>query len=241
MFLMLGLLMGFFVCPKVWAEQVYGRSMEQIFGLLGDLSVYGNFGKGSPWLYETDLLLAGNQIGSLSTSSNQTVVFSAAGSYNAIGYQIDAHQAIYAGFGFQHVLQPLASIPTNEYRGWQQYNREFFTDVGGFKWVSRLEERTVNNGPGMAMRVRQLGQWSYPLNDVWYLIGIEEVFLNLNTVSWGPAAGFDQNRLFVGVGYRFSEMTRAEIGYLNNFINRDLVSDLDVSFMTFNVYVDLTE
>jgi len=168
-------------------------------------------------------------------------VFSAVGSYSSLGYKINENHTICAGFGFQHVLEPLASVPTNESRGWQQYNFEVFTPYGGLKLSSRLEERTVNNAAGLAIRARQLTQWTYPLNDLWYLIAAEEVFLNLNTVAWGPVAGYDQNRVFAGIGYRLTNTTRAEIGYLNNFINRDLVEDLDVNFLTFNVYVDLTE
>lgn len=214
---------------------------EQIFGILGDLGIYGNFGKGSPWLYESDLLLAGNQIGTPYAAADQFLVFSAVGSYTSIGYKINEKHIVYAGYGFQHVLEPLASVPTNENRGWQQYNYEDFTRYGGIKLSSRIEERTVNNAGGLAIRARQLLQWTYPLNDLWYLLAAEEVFLNLNTVSWGPVAGYDQNRFFAGVGYRFNQTTRAEIGYLNNYINRDFVEDLDVDFLTVNVYVDLTE
>ena len=218
-----------------------GQAPEQIFGILGDLGIYGNFGKGSPWLYESDLLLAGNQIGTPYSAADQFMVFSAVGSYTSLGYKINENHTLYAGYGFQHVLEPLASVPTNENRGWQQYNYEVFTPYGGFKLSSRLEERTVNNAGGLALRARQLVRWTYPLNDLWYLIAAEEVFFNLNTVSWGPVAGYDQNRVFAGIGYRFSDTTRAEIGYLNNDINRDFVEDLDVDFLTFNVYVDLTE
>lgn len=218
-----------------------GQGPEQIFGILGDLGVYGNFGKGSAWLYESDLLLAGNQIGTPYAAADQFMVFSAVGSYTSIGYKVNDNHSVYGGYGFQHVVEPLASVPTNENRGWQQYNFEIFSRYGGIKLSSRLEERTVNNAGGLAMRVRQLFQWTYPLNDLFYLMAAEEVFLNLNTVSWGPVAGYDQNRVFAGVGYRFNQTTRAEIGYLNNFINRDFVDDLDVNFLTFNVYVDLTE
>jgi Protein of unknown function (DUF2490) len=218
-----------------------GNGTEQIFGLLGDLSVYGNFGQGSPWLYESDLLLAGNQIGTPYPARDQFMVFSAVGSYNSLGYRINEFHSVYAGYGFQHVLEPLASVPTNENRGWQQYDYFLPTAYGGGKLTTRLEERTVNNANGLAMRVRQLGQWTYPLTERWYLIGIEEIFFNLNTVSWGPQAGFDQNRIFVGAGYRFNAMTRAEVGYLNNYIHRDFVSDLDVDFLTFNVYLDLNQ
>jgi len=218
-----------------------GQAPEQIFGILGDVGIYGNFGKASPWLYETDLLLVGNQIGTPYPAADQFMVFSAVGSYTSLGYKINEHHSLYAGYGFQHVLAPLASVPTNENRGWQQYNYEVFTAYGGFKLSTRLEERTVNNAGGLALRARQLVQWTYPLNDLWYLIAAEEVFFNLNTVSWGPVTGYDQNRVFAGIGYRFNGTTRAEIGYLNNFINRDFVEDLDVDFLTFNVYVDLTE
>ncbi|MEY2697693.1 MAG: hypothetical protein RL333_1831 [Pseudomonadota bacterium] len=218
-----------------------GQGPEQIFGILGDLGVYGNFGKGSPWLYESDLLIAGNQIGTPYPADDQFMVFSAVGSYTSLGYKIDDHHTLYAGYGFQHVVEPLASVPTNENRGWQQYNYEHFTPYGGFKLSSRLEERTVNNAGGLALRARQLVQWTYPLNALWYLIAAEELFFNLNTVAWGPVAGYDQNRVFAGIGYRFNPTTRAEIGYLNNYINRDFVEDLDVNFLTFNVYVDLTE
>jgi hypothetical protein len=225
--------------PSPRAQSAAGT--EQIFGLLGDLSLYGNFGKNSPWLYETDLLLAGNQIGTPVPARDQSMVFSAVGSYSSLGYRFDDHHSVYAGYGFQHVLEPLASVPTNENRGWQQYDFQEATPYGGLKLTSRFEERTVNNAGGLALRIRQLGQWTYPLSDRWYLIGAEEVFFNLNTVSWGPQAGFDQNRIFVGAGYRLTAMTRAEIGYLNNYIHRDFVSDLDVDFLTFNLYIDLNQ
>jgi hypothetical protein len=65
-------------------------------------------------------LLAANQIGSSYTAAEQFVVFSAVGSYNSLGYKINENQTVYAGYGFQHVLAPLASVPTNENRGWQQ-------------------------------------------------------------------------------------------------------------------------
>lgn len=235
-FQLLILLMTFRVTAVCGAQ-----APEQIFGLLGDLGVYGNFGKGSSWLYESDLLLAGNQIGTPYPAADQFVVFSAVGSYTSLGFKINENHIVYVGYGFQHVLEPLASVPTNENRGWQQYNFETFTGYGGFKLSSRLEERTVNNAGGLALRARQLVQWTYPLNDLWYLIAAEEVFFNLNTVSWGPVTGYDQNRVFAGFGYRFNSTTRAEVGYLNNYINRDFVQDLEVNFLTLNVYVDLTE
>ena len=216
------------------------EGMEQIFGLLGDVSLSGNFGEGSPFLYETDLLLAGAQGGSMLGASGQSILFAAAGSYNSLGYRLDPHHAFHLGYGFQHVLPPLAGQPTNENRGFQQYTFDETTPYGDLKLSSRLEERTVNIESGLALRVRQQFQFTRPLTPEWYLVGIDEVYFNLNTVSWGPATGFDQNRLFLGFGYHFTPEIRGEIGYMNNYINRDLVDDLDVDFLVMNFYVDLT-
>ena len=69
----------------------------------------------------------------------------------------------------------------------------------------------------------------------------EEYVVNLNTVSWGPVAEVDQNRLFVGVGYQMDSRWRSEFGYLNNCINRDIVDDRDMDFFAVEVYQDLTE
>jgi hypothetical protein len=109
------------------------------------------------------------------------------------------------------------------------------------KLTSRLEERTVNIGPGVSYRARQQAILIDPLDPDWSLVATEEYFVNLNTVSWGPVAGFDQNRLFVGVGYQMDSRWRTEFGYLNNYINRDIVDDRDMDFFAVEVYQDLTE
>jgi Protein of unknown function (DUF2490) len=45
------------------------------------------------------------------------------------------------------------------------------------------------------------------------------VFVNLYDSDWWPRLqshlGFDQNRAFVGLGYRFSPEIKTEVGYMN--------------------------
>ncbi len=70
-----------------------------------------------------------------------------------------------------------------------------------------------------------------------HLVAWDEVFFNLTDSGHEPNglnamgaaiytpqweyAGFDQNRAFVGVGYQFIPGTlRAEIGYMNQYVNR---------------------
>ncbi len=65
--------------------------------------------------------------------------------------------------------------------------------------------------------------------------------MNLNTVDWGPVAGLDQNRVFVGVGYKFDPVFRTEIGYMNQYINRDLNYDRDFDLISLNLYIDVPD
>ena len=50
-------------------------------------------------------------------------------------------------------------------------------------------------------------------------VAYDEAFVNLNGAAGGPPQGFDQNRLFVGVGWQ-QDSTLFELGYLNNFVVR---------------------
>ena len=68
-----------------------------------------------------------------------------------------------------------------------------------------------------------------------------EIFLNINSVSWGPKAGFDQNRIFVGPVYNIDDRQRVEFGYMNNYVNKDLKSDLDNHVMVINYYYNFTD
>lgn len=49
-----------------------------------------------------------------------------------------------------------------------------------------------------------------------------ELFIAMNTVD-NPgfiARGYDQNRAFVGLGYKVNQYATVELGYMNQFINR---------------------
>ena len=69
----------------------------------------------------------------------------------------------------------------------------------------------------------------------------EEFYTNLNTPGWGPVQGFDQNRVFVGAGYNFDSTYRAEIGYMNQYVNRGLVDDLINHQLSLNLYVNIPD
>ncbi len=64
----------------------------------------------------------------------------------------------------------------------------------------------------------------------WAVVAYDEIFVNLNTVGTtqgkGPAAGFDQNRVFVGINRTFSKYLNMDIGYQNQLLNSRSILNL---------------
>jgi hypothetical protein len=99
----------------------------------------------------------------------------------------------------------------------------------------------VNIGPGASVRLRELIGLNHPLDKSWSLVASNEAFFNLNTVDWGPVAGFDQNRLFLGVSYQLNTTFHTEVGYMNQYIDRDLSYDRVFHLVQVNFVVDIPD
>jgi hypothetical protein len=216
------------------------ESLEQLFGAWTNLNVNGHFGKDSPWLFTGVLSLRTTEAGR-SSAAGQDFLLSGVVNQDAIGYRFDEHHSVYVGYAFQYTTPPLARRDTTENRAWEQHTFAMPTSVGRLQLRSRLEQRTVNIGPGAAVRFRELIGLNYPLDKSWSLVASNEAFINLNTVDWGPVAGFDQNRLFLGVGYQFDATFRTEIGYMNQYIDRDLTYDRSFNLVNLNFFVEIPE
>jgi len=134
----------------------------------------------------------------------------------ALGYQITEAWSLWLGYAYQPNFNPFRY----ENRAFQQSLHT--THVGPFKMVnrSRLEERMIEDAGQPAMRIRHQLWLAYPLPrwPAWSLVAAVEPFINLNTVSNGPIAGFDQNRLYLGVSRQIGKHLRVEIDYLNVFV-----------------------
>ena len=222
---------------------------EQLFGLWGNVIVNGKFAKDSPWLYYADLSLRAAQQYGYPGNNERNMVLSTVVTHDAIGYKFNNNHVVHVGYAFQNVKDPYAKLeaPFNENRAWEQYTYSRPTVIGNFSSRSRLEQRTVNlsegkyNGGEVGVRYRHQFKLAYPLNEKWSLVGSDEIFVNANTVNWGPVAGFDQNRVFVGVGYKFDNVWRTEVGYMNQYINRDTVYDRDFDLISLNLYIDVPD
>lgn len=124
-----------------------------------------------------------------------------------------------------------SAFPEN--RIWEQLQLKH--QVSNFEWVSRfrLEQRYVQSpvptgtdyAPGPAIftnRFRLLNRFSMPFkgktitDNAFYLTAFDEFMINFGENVQKNI--FDQNRLFVGIGYKFPKLGRLEVGYLEQTI-----------------------
>jgi hypothetical protein len=154
-----------------------------------------------------------------------------------INYYINGQA--FATFGYAFIEtnpygdQPVkATFPENRF--WEQLQLK--NQVGRFEWVSRfrLEQRfsklpvqqtNLSYEPGDAIytnRFRLLNRFSIPFkgktieDKSFYLSMYDELFVNFGkNVKYNI---FDQNRVYLAIGYRMPKLGRLELGYLNQLI-----------------------
>ncbi len=89
----------------------------------------------------------------------------------------------------------------------------------------RVENRNIQDAEGKfenVFRFRTQLKYVKPLNateikkGTHYLVGFDEVFINAGSTVTGHHL-FDQNRIFIGYGYAFSDYLTFETGYFNQF------------------------
>ena len=154
----------------------------------------------------------------------------------AVGYQLNDNLSIWQGYAwvgnFNQKHTPPQSPFFEENRIYQQVN--YTHKFSNFKFFSRtrLEERWIEHADGTAVRFRQMLRLDYPLPIApdWALVSYDEILVNLNTVGAitgkGPAAGFDQNRFFLGVNKTFNQYFNMDFGYQNQLLNSRQISGL---------------
>jgi hypothetical protein len=156
-----------------------------------------------------------------------------------IGYALTESAAVWMGYGWIR-SSPGSGPDFDEHRIWQQltWSTEFAPYTLGLR--SRLEQRIVETGSETGWRFRQLVSLRRPVPCVppLSLVVWDEAFFHLNDTDWGAESGFDQNRLFLGFGYKCDpdSPSRVEIGYLNQYVNRSGRDDLSNHLLSMNFY-----
>ena len=126
-------------------------------------------------------------------------------------------------------------VPFTEHRAHQQLDLGMAAGPVAIDHRYRLEQRFVERLGAGADRARRVG-WTYtnraryllratlapgggaPTAGEPYLTAYDELFVGFGRNVRNNV--FDQNRAFVGVGYRWSPVLRAEVGYQNHYVLR---------------------
>lgn len=151
-----------------------------------------------------------------------------------IGYNLtENNNNILLGYGFIYNEPYIAGTneksSSHEHRIYQQFiTRQSFGRVS-LQHRYRFEQRFLKDD--FKLRLRYFLSLNVPLNHkqmtdkTFYLSGYNEIFMNTKQTF------FDRNRLYGGVGYKFSKFVRSEIGLLNQSTNN--VSRNQLNLITF--------
>lgn len=158
-----------------------------------------------------------------------------------LGYALSEKLSLWGGYAFIVTDQPFAAREFDEHRLWQQVLWTDTTPVGTVTLRSRFEQRFAVTGADAALRFRQLVKWSWPIPFAggFSLVAANEVFVNVSNADWGPRQGLDQNRAFAGLGYAFDQHVKAEIGYMNQYIDRPIDPDRMSHILGINLLLNL--
>lgn len=141
----------------------------------------------------------------------------------AAGWQFLPDLAVHAGYAWIPT-SPTDGPTRHEQRAWSQllWTWRPAGARAAFSLRPRLEHRFSAAGPEVGHRARVFAraQWTPRSRVPLLLAAWNEAFFVLNDSSWAPPRGFDQNRLFVGVGFPVPRGPRFEVGYLNLFLHR---------------------
>jgi hypothetical protein len=137
----------------------------------------------------------------------------------AVGYDLTSRSSLWLGGGYTPVY-PASGDTLHEHRYWQQYLWSGPALGGAFQSRSRVEQRAIDGNDGVAWRVREFVRHTTTVSQRRQLTVVvwDEVFVHLNDTT-RTSGGFDQNRLFAGIGVPAGRRGRLEIGYLNQSIN----------------------
>lgn len=213
-----------------------GEGSEQLFGWWNTLAINGSFKKDSPWIYFVELSERNTQ-----DHDHTGMHFSQFVNYDGIGYKFNNNHKVYGGIWYQYTQPPYSSKVVQELNLYQQYDYSDNFDEVKFVNRMRLEERNNLDAAGVSVRFRERIKFEYPFNKEWSCIFSEEIIFNLNNASWGPYAGIDQNRVFIGFGYNFNPIFKTEIGYMNQWVDKNLKSDFIDHQLSMNFIVNVPE
>jgi hypothetical protein len=156
-----------------------------------------------------------------------------------VGYELSEGVVAWIGYAWIHTA-PGAAPNNDEHRIWQQLTWSEQFDTAKLDLRARLEQRFMETGADTGWRFRQLAALRRPFqaDPRFTFVVWDEVFFHLNDVDWGARDGFDQNRVFLGFGWKPNLETtwRIETGYVHQFVDRRSQDDLSNHILSINLF-----
>ena len=156
-----------------------------------------------------------------------------------IGKRLNDENSIWAGYAW--IGEQIPDFDIHENRFWQQWMTTRQRGDVAFQFRSRLEQRFVSAGAQVGWRFRQLVRAQKSLKHYPNLLWVawDEIFFHLRDTDWGAVTGYNQNRVFVGMGRMPHKRSpwRTEIGYLYQQIDvPEDGADLSNHILSVNFY-----
>ncbi len=134
-----------------------------------------------------------------------------------LGYNITENSNVLLGYilSENYIGETDEKVSVNEHRVFQQFTTNQSIGKVGISHCYRFEQRFAEDD--FKMRLRYFLGINIPLQykedgkNPLYLSMYNEVFLNTES------SVFDRNRVYSGLGYKFSKNLRLELGYMNQF------------------------
>ena len=146
----------------------------------------------------------------------------------ALGYSLSDRATIWLGYTFLPTqLQGKPYVAQQDL--WPAFRYLMPTEFGTFMFRTMFETNFIR-GDDPRFRPRQMIRYLRPFEfeERLSLVVWDELFVRLNSTEWGGKAGFDQNRIFLGLGWTFTPGVRAEFGYLNQYVeDKNLINETD--------------
>ncbi|KTD03569.1 DUF2490 domain-containing protein [Fluoribacter gormanii] len=158
-----------------------------------------------------------------------------------LGYALTESLSIWLGYAWVYTGIPFTTNPFEEDRIWQQLLWTKTNRYLTFTSRTRTEQRFLENNPKTAYRIRELIKISVPIKQYanFNFVTSDELFLHKNNFVGTNSRGFDQNRFFIGLGYKINPIATTEIGYMNQYIRRFGVPNFLTNIVSINLFLSL--
>jgi hypothetical protein len=137
----------------------------------------------------------------------------------AVGYSLSDRATIWAGYTWLPTHNVGKSYVSQQ-DVWPAFRYVLPTSVGTVTFRTMFESNFID-GSDVRFRPRQMVKFMHPLafEPRLSVIAWDEFFIRTNTTRFGGQSGFDQNRIFGGLGWTFNKNVRSELGYMNQYID----------------------